>query len=230
MPSDQTLHRSQSVVAQAEARKRKNSIKKRMIQQLGKSIENLSGKDGRTKEQKSSVTENSAIELEGKVNPVIESTSAPRKNCESVSEVGLVHMASIKFRGKEKRKNQSVKKKDMIKNWQQNYEEMCDRAQKLDLAIKIAQSEELEVRPVNQFYSDQEKNEKWRHKMIAGGSFYSLHSADSSDTHVLEDVLYLDQCLTDKFSSLDYLPSIKTAKPKQFQKRSVSFHGFKKTD
>ena len=139
-------------------------------------------------------------------------------------------MASIKFRGKEKRKNHSVKKKDLIKNWQQNYEEMCDRAQKLDLAIKIAESEELEVRPVNQFYSDLEKNEKWRHKMIAGGSFYSLHSADSSDTQMLEDILYLDQCLTDKFSSLEYLPSIKNTKPKPFQKRSVSFHGFKKTD
>ena len=226
MPSDQTLDRSQSVVAQAEARKRKNSIKKRMIQQLGKSIENLSGKDGRTKEPKCSVAENSGIELEGKDKPVIE--PAPRKICESVSEVGFVHMASVKFRGKEKRKNHSVKKKDLIKNWQQNYEEMCDRAQKLDLAIKIAESEELEVRPVNQFYSEQEKNEKWRHKMIAGGSFYSLHSADSSDTQMLEDIL--DQSLTDKFSSLEYLPSIKNTKPKPFQKRSVSFHGFKKTD
>ena len=214
-------------MAQAEARKRRNSIKKRMIQQLGKSIENLSGKDGRTKEQKGPVMEYSAIELEGKDKPVIEST--PRKNCDSLSDLGLVHMASIKFRGKEKRRNPSVKKKDLIKNWQQNYEEMCDRAQKLDLAIKIAESEELEVRPVNQFYPDLEKNEKWRHKMIAGGSFYSLQSVDSSDTHVVEDILDLDQGLTDKFSSLDYLPSIKTTKPRPFQKRSISFHGFKKT-
>ena len=103
-----------------------------MIQQLGKSIENLSSKDGRTKEQKCSV-----LELEGKNKPSTE--SEPRTNSTSVSDLGFVHMASIKFKGKEKKKN--LRKKDMIKNWQQNYEEMCDRAQKLDLAIKIAQSE-----------------------------------------------------------------------------------------
>ena len=209
------------MVAQAEARKRKNSIKKRMIQQLGKSIENL------TKEQKGPVMENSAIELKGKDKPLV--ASEQRKNCSSVSDLGFVHMASIKFRDKEKRRNRSARKKDLVKNWQQNYEEMCERAQKLDLAIKIAETEELKVRPVNQFYSDLEKNEKWRHKMITGGSFYSLQSADSSDTHVLEDILCLEQGLTDKFSSLDYLPSVKNAKPRPFQKRSVSFHGFKKT-
>ena len=212
------MRRSESVVAQAEARKRKNSIKKRMIQQLGKSIENLSSKDGRTKEQKCSV-----LELEGKNKPSTE--SEPRTNSTSVSDLGFVHMASIKFKGKEKKKN--LRKKDMIKNWQQNYDEMCERAQKLDLAIKIAETEELKVRPVNQFYSDQEKSEKWRHKMITGGSFYSLQSVDSSDTQVLEDILNLDEGLTDKFSSMDYLPSIKNKKRKPFQKRSISFHGFK---
>ena len=174
------------------------------------------------------MNEISASGLEGKDKDFMQSES--RKNSESVSDLGFVHMASIKFRGKEKKRTPSIKKKDLIKNWQQNYEEMCDRAQKLDLAIKIAQSEELELRPVNQFYSDLEKSEKWRNKMIAGGSFYSLQSTDSSDTHVLEDMLVLDQCLTDKFSSLDYLPSIKSSKPKPFQKRSVSFHGFKKMD
>ena len=84
----------------------------------------------------------------------------------------------------------------------------------------------MEIRPVNQFNADLEKNEKWRHKMIDRGSFYSLHSAASSDTCVLED---LEQVVRDKFSSLEYIPTSKTAKQQSFKQRSISFHGFKKT-
>ena len=198
-----------------------------MMTQLGKSIENLSTK---ADQKCSAVMEKLPKEQDTKE----KSSSEPRNSIGTLSDLGFVQLASVKFRGKEKRKYSSdkklKKKKDLIKDWQQSYDEMCDRAQKLDLAIKMAEIEEMEIRPVNQFNADLEKNEKWRHKMIAGGSFYSLQSADSSDTHVLEDILILDQCLTDKFSSLDYLPSIKSTKPKPFQKRSVSFHGFKKMD
>ena len=216
------MFRAESVVAQAEARrveKRRNSIKKRMMTQLGKSIENLSLKDGnRLKVQKSC----SVIE------PLSKETVEPRKEIGSLSDVGFAQLATVKFRGKEKRKpaeKKIKKKKDLIKNWQQNYDEMCDRAQKLDLAIKMAEMEEMEIRPVNQFNSVSEKNEKWRHKMLDRGSFYSLHSAASSDTFVLEDV---EQVVRDKFSSLEYLPSLKEARQQAFKQRSISFHGFKK--
>ena len=217
------------MVAQAEARrleKRRNSIKKRMMTQLGKSIESLSLKDGnRLKVEKSC----SVIEPLPKESERQEKTSVePRKEIGSLSDVGLVQLATVKFKCKEKRKpteKKIKKKKDLIKNWQQNYHEMCDRAQQLDLAIKMAEMEEMEIRPVNQFNSVSEKNEKWRHKMLDRGSFYSLHSAASSDTFVLEDV---EQVVRDKFSSLEYLPSLKEAKQQAFKQRSISFHGFKK--
>lgn len=217
------------MVAQAEARrleKRRNSIKKRMMTQLGKSIESLSLKDGnRLKVEKScSVIEPLPKEPERQEKTSVE----PRKEIGSLSDVGLVQLATVKFKCKEKRKpteKKIKKKKDLIKNWQQNYHEMCDRAQQLDLAIKMAEMEEMEIRPVNQFNSVSEKNEKWRHKMLDRGSFYSLHSAASSDTFVLEDV---EQVVRDKFSSLEYLPSLKEAKQQAFKQRSISFHGFKK--
>lgn len=217
------------MVAQAEARrleKRRNSIKKRMMTQLGKSIENLSSKDNRLKDQKCSpALEKLPKEQERKEKSSIE----PRKEIGSLSDAGFVHLATVKFKGKEKRKpteKKIKKKKDLIKNWQQNYDEMCDRAQKLDLAIKMAESEEMEIRPVNQFNSVSQKNEKWRHKMIDLGSFYSLHSAASSDTFVMEEV---EQVIRDKFSSLEYIPRTKEAKQQAFKQRSISFHGFKKT-
>ena len=220
------LSRPESVVDQAEARRkdrRRNSIKRRMMTQLGKSIENLSTK---ADQKCSAVMEKLPKEQDTKE----KSSSEPRNSIGTLSDLGFVQLASVKFRGKEKRKYSSdkklKKKKNLIKDWQQSYDEMCDRAQKLDLAIKMAEIEEMEIRPVNQFNADLEKNEKWRHKMIDRGSFYSLHSSASSDTCVLED---LEQVVRDKFSSLEYIPTSKTAKQQSFKQRSISFHGFKKT-
>ena len=76
----------------------------------------------------------------------------------------------------------------MFKDWTKTYEDMCDRAQKLEQAIKEAESEELEVKPVNTFKSCNMKenceSEAWKQRQFNSGSFYSLESITSSDTDV----------------------------------------------
>ena len=189
------LGRAETVVEQAEAKgafKRRNSVKRSMIRKIGKSIETLSQKDSRiskddekqtqisTHTGKNKTSEDEMSNVSSKRNSKCEVTQRPL--IRSVSEVGLMKLASIRFKKKESGHN----KKTMLKDWTKTYEDMCDRAQKLEQAIKEAETEELEVKPVNTFKSSAEKknceSEAWRQRQFNSGSFYSLQSSTSSDT------------------------------------------------
>ena len=191
------LGRAETVVEQAEAKgafKRRNSVKKSMIRKIGKSIETLSQKERRiSKEDDRQVlstprkNQTSDDDNDSSKNENIKGEASQRPLIRSVSEIGLMKLASIRFKKKETDHN----KKTMFKDWTKTYEDMCDRAQKLEQAIKEAESEELEVKPVNTFKSCAVKenceSDAWKQKQFNSGSFYSLQSITSSDTDV-EDV------------------------------------------
>lgn len=195
------LGRTETVVQQAEAKgafKRRNSVKKSMIRKIGKSIETLSQKERRSSKEDDrqilSTTctgrnqtlsdENSKTSTVRSRNENTKAEASQRPLIRSVSEIGLMKLASIKFKKKERNQD----KKTMFKDWTKTYEDMCDRAQKLEQAIKEAESEELEVKPVNTFksctMSENCESEAWKQKQFNSGSFYSLQSITSSDTDV----------------------------------------------
>ena len=99
-------------------------------------------------------------------------------------------LASIRFKKKEFGHN----KKTMLKDWTKTYEDMCHRAQQLELAIKEAETEEIEVKPVNTFKSgairENSESEAWKRKQFNSGSFYSLQSITSSDTDLEIETVY----------------------------------------
>ena len=194
------IGRSETVVEQAEAKrafKRRNSIKKRMMKKLGKSIENITPKSSKTQNversklsRKEHSTRMNTTENEDDikvVSSVLEKQkSKEKKLVRSMSDVGLAKITSLKLRRKST--VESKNRKSLIKDWKRTYEDMCSRAQKLDLAIKIAQTEELEVKPVNSFLNkSQDDKTRWQAKMATEGSFYSLQSVTSSDTEIWED-------------------------------------------
>ena len=137
------IGRTESVVDQAEAKrafKRRNSIKKRMIRKIGKSFENLAARRDSKPDERCNIIQEEVNTVCKKVDEKAEKDSSsdpkgpPCKLIRSMSDVGLIKLASLKFR----RKNETVygggaKKKDMIKNWNRTYVDMCDRAQKLEL-------------------------------------------------------------------------------------------------
>ena len=202
------LGRAETVVEQAEAKgafKRRNSVKKSMIRKIGKSIETLSQKERRSsrgddgqihstsspysgRNQISSVEDNKLSTGTGSRKENAKGEATQRPLIRSVSEIGFMKLASIRFKKKENDHN----KKTMFKDWTKTYEDMCDRAQKLEQAIKEAESEELEVKPVNTFKScnrkENNESEAWKQKQFNSGSFYSLQSITSSDTDLeIED-------------------------------------------
>ena len=191
------LGRTETVVEQAEAKgafKRRNSVKKSMIRKIGKSIETLSQKERRSskEDEKQILSTSGRSQTSSDKNNITVSSknentkdeASQRPLIRSVSEIGLMKLASIRFKKKEIDHN----KKTMFKDWTKTYEDMCDRAQKLEQAIKEAESEELEVKPVNTFKScamrENCESEAWKQKQFNSGSFYSLQSITSSDTDV----------------------------------------------
>ena len=64
----------------------------------------------------------------------------------SVSDLGFIKLASLKFRKRcrnaepglkiKRRETESGSKRQMIKGWNKTYEDMCDRAHQLDLGMK----------------------------------------------------------------------------------------------
>ena len=194
------MGRAGTVVEQAEAKgafKRRNSIKKSMIRNIGKSIETLSHKESRRSSkdddiQVQSSTNHTKIPTlsvsgsrKGSSEDKRPSISRPRPMIRSMSDVGLIKLATIKLQ----KRGAVNKKKMMAREWTRTYEDMCDRAQKLENAIKVAETEELEVKPVNTFKADKSDNcdaEAWKERRFNTGSFYSLTSIVSSDTDELE--------------------------------------------
>jgi hypothetical protein len=247
------IGRSESVVEQAElngAFRKRNSIKKRMVRKLRRSLESFGTETTKRKSFDSIGKENkgssstiekvihgstSTIEKDNQGSTstietvyVVEETKAKEnalrrrvsfiedeiisgqeqeeelsqqkqvkvnnnkgKLIRSISDVGYVRIAALKFK---KRSQASLTKKEMVKDWNKNYEGMCHRAQKLELAIEIAEKEDLAVKPVNNFSTemtnpDLSEQSKGKRKAINKGSFFSLCSANSIDTEVWEETL-----------------------------------------
>ena len=184
------LGRAESVLEQAEAKgafKRRNSVKRSMIRKIGKSIETLSHKERRTSKEDDTQTQRSTC---GGNQIPRKGEATQRPLIRSVSEVGFMKLASIRFKKKEFGHN----KKTMLKDWTKTYEDMCHRAQQLELAIKEAETEEIEVKPVNTFKSgairENSESEAWKRKQFNSGSFYSLQSITSSDTDLEIETVY----------------------------------------
>ena len=195
------IGREESVLEQAEAKgafKRRNSVKRSMIRKIGKSIETLSHKERRsskdedTQNQRSTTfgqnqtpsdANNKLIIVSSSRNENRKCAASQRPLIRSVSEVGFMKLASIRFK-----KREGHNKKTMLKDWTKTYEDMCHRAQQLELAIKEAETEEIEVKPVNTFKSgvirENCESEAWKRKQFNSGSFYSLQSITSSDTDI----------------------------------------------
>ena len=282
------IGRSESIVEQAElngAFRKRNSIKKRMVRKLRRSLESFGTETTKRKSFDSIGKENkgSSLTIE-KVNNgststiekdnqgststietvfVVEETKAKenalrrrvsfiedeiisgqekeeelrqqkqtkvnqnkRKLISSISDVGYVRIAALKFK---KRSQASLNKKEMVKDWNKNYEGMCHRAQKLELAIEIAEKEDLAVKPVNNFStditnSDLSEQSKGR-KTINKGSFFSLCSANSINTEVWEDTLSRSEVEDESRDQLEPEMSRKknASKGKWRQQRSQSF-------
>ena len=107
-----------------------------------------------------------------------------RKLNRSISDLGQVKISAMKF--KKQTQKSGVPKKDMMRDWSKIYEEMCERAQKLDSAIEQATKDEMQVRPVNRFSTtdppDHTDNKCSRAKRDSeyNGSFFSINSTGTS--------------------------------------------------
>ena len=231
------IGRSATVVEQAEAKrafKQRNSIKKRMMKKIGKSFESLTPRD--SKHKKTDIVNKSQDNTDIKCVKNISAT--PRMNISeqqesfehqrqqhSVSDLGFAKLASLRF--KRKSSKEKKRRKSLMKDWSRTYEDMCDRAQKLDLAIKQAQTEELQLRPVNSFlrHTDPGDEKRKRQKMMS--SFYSLQSVTSSDTEEWDEDATAATCDDDKMrvaasGSVNNLSSTLTERRRIFQSRTRS--------
>ena len=84
-----------------------------------------------------------------------------------------------KYKKQKLRKNSSpcemkISKKEMMSDWNASYEQMCQRAEMLNLAIKTAEKDELAVKPVTRFTTEPGQGSK-RCK-----TFFSVHSVSSA--------------------------------------------------
>ena len=84
-----------------------------------------------------------------------------------------------KYKKQKLRKNSSpceakISKKEMMTDWNASYEEMCKRAEILNLAIKTAEKDERAVKPVTRFTTEAGQGSK-RCK-----TFFSVHSVSSA--------------------------------------------------
>ena len=245
------IGRSETVVEQAEAKrafKRRNSIKKRMMRKIGKSLETLTPKekeskrkDSKTGSQTNASYQNEAMhfsEIAKKTfddNAKDASNKHPNKKLiRSLSDLGMVKLASLKFRKNGQGRSQAASKKTMIKDWYKTYEDMCDRAQKLELAIKIAEDEELAVKPVNSFMVKEDdkdkvkesKRDRFKRKMTTEGSFYSLQSVTSSDTEVWDEIISEIDTMKSKDVTHHSSCEVIKQKRKKFKEKSHSFNSF----
>ena len=226
------IGRTGSIVQQAEtsgAFKPRNSIKKRIIKKLRRSLERHGTEkmkndkyvedlekdssststidtifvveEGAAKERevqrRVSLRKNEMISNQTKLEEFKSNKkmipSQQRKLSRSISDLGYVRIAALKFK---KKANLPATKKDMAKDWDRAYEGMCHRAQKLELAIEIAEKEDLSVKPVNTFGTQPTKPEStshskrdWERLCFNQGSFFSLCSATSRDTEIWEKSL-----------------------------------------
>ena len=74
-----------------------------------------------------------------------------------------------------------ISKKDMMTEWNASYEEMCQRAEILNLAIKTAEKDELAVKPVTRFITEAGQGSK-RCK-----TFFSVHSVSSAGIDISQE-------------------------------------------
>jgi len=248
------IGRSETVVEQAEAKrafKRRNSIKKRMIKKIGKSLESITPKereakrrDSQTEPQSNANYPKDDIHLDEILKKVNDDNSHSedanykkkhpnKKLMRSLSDVGMVKIASLKFRKNGQGRSIVVNRKTMIKDWNKTYVDMCNRAQKLELAIKIAENEELAVKPVNSFMvkedvkdKESKDRERFKRKMAKEGSFYSLQSATSSDTEVWDEIISEIDIMKKKDISQPSSCDMIKLKRKKFRERSHSFNSF----
>ena len=131
----------------------------------------------------------------------VEDATEEKKSARELKKPELPHLRKVapcerKVLSRLRKQSQpEISKKEMMKDWNRNYEEMCQRAQVLKLAIESADKNELEVKPVTRIKStnsrrmsdkQEEPTKRKNSKDVESGSFFSLHSTSTMAIATLE--------------------------------------------